>query len=883
MKNDFGRNEIQFRLRIGERTMQIKNLCKTYKLQSGGEVLALNGVNVNFPNSGLFTIYGKSGAGKTTLLNLLGLIEEPTSGEIIFNGKDIFSNKEKDKDRYRKQASFVFQEYNLIEEYNVYKNVALPLMLENNDNAEIEKKVNEALSKVELSGLGDRKIIELSGGQQQRVVIARALVQNSKVILCDEPTGNLDEETAAGIMKLLKEISKEKLVIVVSHNLELTKKFSDGMVTIGEGEVKEISENLKENKEENNGCENHIEKVKKKTSRLKSGKVLFELGWDNIKKFKFISSFVALLAVFCLSVFTVFCSLSTYSYPKALALSLNANNQNVIQLSKYSDTSEWGKNGQIVVCGVYMREDEVEKEDKEKIRKQIGYNVPLYYSYFYKNMFTDFADIKLPSKEEMSRTRQFIFHQFAFREVITVDDFSTFRQEISYGNTPKEDNEIMIYDYMAENLLYYKVLQCEDVKNVVGQTLTDRVNGANYKICGILKSKYEDYRNIVDEEKDDSDRNYKYVKCYLTSLQCIVAKPVFMDMLDDNTASVIIRGVYRYNELNKENSYELDTESLSKMKFCKAKWYVNENDYLWQREDAKRGIVFTKSQAERLFGIDNLTKESANELFDNIGIDISISFYSETIEETSYMTWGYGIKGIVDDNTMVDGKPIDNENMLYTIGVTEEYYDSDFFTKSLRAIYLGLGNNIDENVRILEKLEAPKPKSFQFYKDNPEYAVFGYTENTPVGILVVESEEFFVGLKNVMQYLSIFSTLLIIPCFMFYVVYSIKKTSYKVGLLKSLGTSNIKIALIFIQLFLLMVAVGVAISIPTSLLLVNMVNMEFAKAINNTALVFFSIDGSMFLWELLFMVGLVIIMSIFTYLVLLLKTPVNLIRQNKNR
>ena len=247
------------------------------------------------------------------------------------------------------------------------------------------------------------------------------------------------------------------------------------------------------------------------------------------------------------------------------------------------------------------------------------------------------------------------------------------------------------------------------------------------------------------------------------------------------------------------------------------------------------------------------------------------------------MTWGYGIKGIVDDNTMVDGKPIDNENMLYTIGVTEEYYDSDFFTKSLRAIYLGLGNNIDENVRILEKLEAPKPKSFQFYKDNPEYAVFGYTENTPVGILVVESEEFFVGLKNVMQYLSIFSTLLIIPCFMFYVVYSIKKTSYKVGLLKSLGTSNIKIALIFIQLFLLMVAVGVAISIPTSLLLVNMVNMEFAKAINNTALVFFSIDGSMFLWELLFMVGLVIIMSIFTYLVLLLKTPVNLIRQNKNR
>ena len=220
MKNDFGRNEIQFRLRIGERTMQIKNLCKTYKLQSGGEVLALKGINVNFPNSGLFTIYGKSGAGKTTLLNLLGLIEEPTSGEIIFNGKDIFSNKEKDKDRYRKQVSFVFQEYNLIEEYNVYKNVALPLMLENNDNAEIEKKVNEALSKVELSGLGDRKIIELSGGQQQRVVIARALVQNSKVILCDEPTGNLDEETAAGIMKLLKEISKEKLVIVVSHNLD---------------------------------------------------------------------------------------------------------------------------------------------------------------------------------------------------------------------------------------------------------------------------------------------------------------------------------------------------------------------------------------------------------------------------------------------------------------------------------------------------------------------------------------------------------------------------------------------------------------------------------------------------------------------------------------
>ncbi|MBO5375876.1 MAG: ABC transporter ATP-binding protein/permease [Bacilli bacterium] len=214
----------------------VKNVTKVYKAKKGLEVTALKNININFDRTGMTFILGKSGSGKSTLLNLLGGLDTPTSGEILFNTESLSKYKAKDYDNYRNNyIGFVFQEYNLLDKYNVYENVALPLKLQN--IKDYDTKVLEVLEKVGIKDLKDRKINELSGGQKQRVAIARALVKNPKVILADEPTGNLDSESSKIVFELLKELSKDILVIVISHDEESAKIYSDRTIYIKDGEI----------------------------------------------------------------------------------------------------------------------------------------------------------------------------------------------------------------------------------------------------------------------------------------------------------------------------------------------------------------------------------------------------------------------------------------------------------------------------------------------------------------------------------------------------------------------------------------------------------------------------------------------------------------------
>ena len=218
----------------------VENLTKVYKTKRGVKTVALDCVDLSFGNSGLVFILGKSGSGKTTLLYLLGGLDCPTSGTVAVDGKVIDNSKQKQLDEYRnKYIGFVFQEYNLISEYTVAQNIALALELQNGRDG---GRVDEVLRKVDLVGrdgntLGDRKVTELSGGQKQRVAIARALVKDTAVILADEPTGALDTVTGRQLYELLKQLSKERLVIVVTHDKNSAREFGDRIIEIADGKV----------------------------------------------------------------------------------------------------------------------------------------------------------------------------------------------------------------------------------------------------------------------------------------------------------------------------------------------------------------------------------------------------------------------------------------------------------------------------------------------------------------------------------------------------------------------------------------------------------------------------------------------------------------------
>ncbi|MBQ0111319.1 MAG: ABC transporter ATP-binding protein, partial [Oscillospiraceae bacterium] len=217
--------------------LQIKNITKTYQTE-GFKQTALSGVSLNFRDCEFASILGPSGSGKTTLLNIIGGLDKYTSGDLVINGISTKKFKNADWDSYRNhRIGFVFQSYNLISHQSVLNNVKLALTLSGISKKEATRRAADALKMVGLTDHMNKRPNQMSGGQMQRVAIARALVNDPDILLADEPTGALDSETSVQIMDLLKEISKTKLVIMVTHNPDLAKEYSSRIITLKDGKI----------------------------------------------------------------------------------------------------------------------------------------------------------------------------------------------------------------------------------------------------------------------------------------------------------------------------------------------------------------------------------------------------------------------------------------------------------------------------------------------------------------------------------------------------------------------------------------------------------------------------------------------------------------------
>ncbi len=221
--------------------LELKNITKDY-VSGDSTVQALKGISIEFRKSEFVSILGQSGCGKTTLLNIIGGLDRYTSGDLVINGKSTKKFKDKDWDAYRNYSvGFVFQNYNLIPHQTVLSNVELALTISGVSREERKERAIKALEDVGLKEQIHKKPNQLSGGQMQRVAIARALVNNPDIILADEPTGALDTKTSVQIMEILKEISKDKLIVMVTHNPELAEKYSTRIVRILDGVITDDS------------------------------------------------------------------------------------------------------------------------------------------------------------------------------------------------------------------------------------------------------------------------------------------------------------------------------------------------------------------------------------------------------------------------------------------------------------------------------------------------------------------------------------------------------------------------------------------------------------------------------------------------------------------
>lgn len=220
------------------KTLVLKDVSRTYKVDKTNTFVALATTNLSFDSSGLVSIVGSSGSGKSTLINLISRIDSPSTGEIFLNGKSYKSIKNSDTSFYKKEIGIVFQQYHLLVEDTAIYNVSLPLLMSGVNKLEAINRAEKALLEVGIpKELFNQKAKNLSGGEAQRVAIARAIINEPKILLCDEPTGALDSINSIGVMKIIKKISEKRLVILVSHNLQLVKKYSDRIIELVDGKI----------------------------------------------------------------------------------------------------------------------------------------------------------------------------------------------------------------------------------------------------------------------------------------------------------------------------------------------------------------------------------------------------------------------------------------------------------------------------------------------------------------------------------------------------------------------------------------------------------------------------------------------------------------------
>ena len=271
--------------------LEIKDIKKYYKV-GGTTTKALDGVSVAFRKQEFVAILGPSGSGKTTMLNVVGGLDTYDSGDMVINGTSTKTFKDADWDAYRNNSiGFVFQSYNLISHQGIIDNVELGMTLSGVSKDERRKKAENALTRVGLKEHMHKRPNQLSGGQMQRVAIARALANDPDILLCDEPTGALDSETSVQIMELIQELSREKLVVMVTHNPELANQYADRIIEFSDGRIQHDSNP-------------HIEGKKKNLFELKQTKMKFStalrLSFNNIRTKKgrtFLTSFASSIGI----------------------------------------------------------------------------------------------------------------------------------------------------------------------------------------------------------------------------------------------------------------------------------------------------------------------------------------------------------------------------------------------------------------------------------------------------------------------------------------------------------------------------------------------------------------------------------------------------------
>ena len=788
---------------------KLSKVSKIYKNKQENKY-ALKDINLELPEKGFISIVGESGSGKTTLLNILGGIDSVSSGEVLFNGVNISKMKRIDDIR-NSMISIIFQEYNLLGNYNVFDNISIGLEFQGEKNKEtIKSIVEEKLKIVGLDGYSQRRIDTLSGGEKQRVAIARALAKNSKVILADEITAALDNKNSISILEVLKKISNDVLVVLVTHNESYANIYSDRVIRIDDGHLEEKIENLT--------CDTKTDTYKH--LRI-SPKFFIKNSLNNLLHSKLLAiiAFITSLVLFTLLISTL--SLVNYSFSTAYIETFESNDNFLLPISFYSENKLKTYNPTTKVeeyVGVTYTPNSLKITDKAILEEKVLGRVPIYESYFYNPWFECF--------NSKCNTVLSFFYSHSFKFITTVDSFIGFNQPLIKGRLPEKEDEILIYDYMEESLLNAEVFK-DDVLNEI---LYDHVGGIKFKIVGILKSSYKNYEFL--NTKHSLSRNDEYAISYLNELETIYCYKSYFESLPRNNKYYFDRVVpdhFEYSTtLNGQKIYDFD--DLDNVVTCGTFDLINDFDYdfLYSGlESNDFGYVITKGLAMKI------AKATSEEEFDSMTfgtdfhgseafckahvLDIYGDIYDRTVSYAEYRDSIYGVivgitKNLDDESiTCVNSYPLSNEKF------------------SFRNFVLGLSTDKSINTSIIDDFNVVT-KDDAYYENLKDGEVITgfiiYSSFTPI---VLQADKYVPYVSGMIKNISIYLSVLVSLIVFYFTFICIRNNYYKIGIYKSMGMSNLKITLLYAFEPIFILTLSFIISIPFSHILMHYINADFIK------------------------------------------------------
>ena len=810
--------------------LELKNISKTYKLKKDNKVQALNNISLRFNNNGMTFILGKSGSGKSTLLNIIGGLDKYDNGDMLIFNKSTKDFNTKDFDNYRNNyIGFVFQEFNIIEDYNVIDNIKLALKLQNKEIN--EKEIDELLGKLEIKEYKNRKVNELSGGQKQRVAIARALIKKPKIILADEPTGNLDSKTGIEVMNLLKEISKETLVIVVSHDKEFANKYGDRVIELEDGKVMNDT-NIIDNIDVSDNY-----KISKSKLPLKDA---IKLGTKSLNKKKI----RLLCTILLISFSTIFLLLAfimkTYDADDNHLKLLIDKKIDTLEIKKYNYREAYGD------TAASKWETNLKNKDVELIKKDLNHNNYLVYSLQNEPGLVKFFNLNIYIQEDLfsgePEEEKNLYTIYANKlQIIELEKKEDLIKEDIIGKFPIHNDEIMISNYIAniimENGIYEyntdTIYYPKDYNELVNSNKLFSFGSSNsIKIVGIIKydlSKYDYLKNIYNSSKNikrkDFSNQYEIIQLNNTILNKIYTKVGFIDNLKSNSLL----------NLSNDNQYVLflDNQRLNNSinAISTETEYYNGTD--WVKTD-------TLNKNEAIISIFSLLSEEEyskyfNELNSYIAkypnrdkMLLEKEFMSKYSKLKNYI--GKDIELKIYENTPVFSqtynKKEDSNNKIKIIGISglsNSNQVPSLFSKDLLDDYIDKYASID-GIILRENNQNELRKIITKFPHDGKYSVY-----TMYSLSVESYNEQIKTFKSFiligMITFLVFSILLI-SNFMFNSISNRKKD---IGILKSLGSKDIDIIKIFISEGIFLSIISSIVSIIMTIVLFNVLNNTTMK------------------------------------------------------